>query len=286
MKADTSQMLQARISSWLSLRDRIRTLVLHVASIFTLALVLSVSGAFDSDAFPFWRRLSFHSLTSTLLIVQTSVGFHLIRRILGKKVSVLVSGALTAVVVLTLMTVQLQALKLTPILPYGFDPWLAFALFLAPFVLPVSALVVLAKTAHERFWVVQEYSTDHVDEVLELAFRPVIAGLLPAPSPQTLSDWPQGAIEHIRSVDHYLEVKTASQTVLVRGRMGDALKRLSLKDGIQTHRSWWVAWAMIHSVETRSRDTSFRLNTGALIPIARAREAYVLAEWKARQPTS
>lgn len=284
MKAYSPDLLQVRISYWLSLRDRLRSLILHVSGILTLTLILSVSGAFDSDAFPFWRRFSFHSLISTLLIVQTSLGFDLIRRLVSDKASGLVCGVLTSAMVLVLMTVQVQALKLTPILPYDFDPWLAFAQFLAPFVLPVSGLIILAKTAHERHWIVRETSSDHMDQILELTVRPVISGLLPAPAPETLSDWPEGAIEQIKSVDHYLEVRTRAQTVLVRGRMSDALKRVSQADGIQTHRSWWVAWTAIDTVVTRGRDKAFKLKTDDHIPISRARESHVLEQWQAHQP--
>lgn len=47
----------------------------------------------------------------------------------------------------------------------------------------------------------------------------------------------------VSAEDHYLRVHTSLGEELVLMRLSDALRELSEADGLQTHRSWWVARA-------------------------------------------
>ena len=45
----------------------------------------------------------------------------------------------------------------------------------------------------------------------------------------------------IESEDHYLRVHTSAGQELILMRLADAVRELAGVEGLQTHRSWWVA---------------------------------------------
>jgi DNA-binding LytR/AlgR family response regulator len=54
-------------------------------------------------------------------------------------------------------------------------------------------------------------------------------------------------------------------------RMRDAVAELRGVDGIQVHRSWWVARKSIRAVEGTSRALRLELANGLVVPVARDR---------------
>jgi len=81
----------------------------------------------------------------------------------------------------------------------------------------------------------------------------------------------------VRAHDHYIEIVAASGKSFVRGRMADALRALSGADGVQPHRSWWVARAEIAGARRAGRDYVLLTRDGAEIPVARSRVAALRA---------
>lgn len=79
------------------------------------------------------------------------------------------------------------------------------------------------------------------------------------------------SISVISSQDHYLEVVSIDGTILLRGRLSDALTQLSVQDGISPHRSYWVASSFIKGIGGKSGARTLVLHDGVELPIARAR---------------
>lgn len=74
----------------------------------------------------------------------------------------------------------------------------------------------------------------------------------------------------VSSEDHYVRVYTSCGEELILMRFADALKELNTVDGIQTHRSWWVARkGVLNSIR---QDGKYRLvlKSGATALISRS----------------
>lgn len=74
----------------------------------------------------------------------------------------------------------------------------------------------------------------------------------------------------VSSRDHYVEVTTAVGSELILMRFSDALNELADAEGLQVHRSQWVARnAVSDMVKTEGR-VELRLSNGDLVPVSRS----------------
>jgi hypothetical protein len=71
--------------------------------------------------------------------------------------------------------------------------------------------------------------------------------------------------------DHYVRVHTVLGSALVLMSLTQAIEGLKDVEGIQTHRSWWVARGAITGVVADGRALRLRLHEGLEAPISRAR---------------
>ena len=73
--------------------------------------------------------------------------------------------------------------------------------------------------------------------------------------------------------DHYVEVVTDTGAELCLIRLADAIAEASPQDGIQIHRSHWVARAVIDALETGGKANHVRLKDGRMLAVSQARLA-------------
>lgn len=71
--------------------------------------------------------------------------------------------------------------------------------------------------------------------------------------------------------DHYVRVHRASGSTLELMTLADATARYGAIDGLQVHRSWWVAAASVRGGERDARNWRLRLTNDLLVPVARNR---------------
>ena len=71
--------------------------------------------------------------------------------------------------------------------------------------------------------------------------------------------------------DHYVRVHTPQGSALVLMSLSQAIAGLKDVEGVQTHRSWWVARAAIAGVAEDGRNLRLRLTGGLEAPVSRAR---------------
>jgi hypothetical protein len=71
--------------------------------------------------------------------------------------------------------------------------------------------------------------------------------------------------------DHYVRVHTPQGSALVLMSLSQAMAGLKDVEGVQTHRSWWVARASIAGVVEDGRKLRLRLTDGLEAPVSRAR---------------
>jgi len=71
--------------------------------------------------------------------------------------------------------------------------------------------------------------------------------------------------------DHYVRVHTPLGSTLVLMSLSQAMAGLKGVEGVQTHRSWWVARTAIAGVVEDGRKLRLRLSGGLEAPVSRAR---------------
>ena len=70
--------------------------------------------------------------------------------------------------------------------------------------------------------------------------------------------------------DHYVRVHTMLGSALVLMRLRDAMALMGETEGMQVHRSWWVARGAVEAVLREGRNIRLRLPRGIEAPVARA----------------
>ncbi len=77
-----------------------------------------------------------------------------------------------------------------------------------------------------------------------------------------------GDLLSLRTEDHYLRIHTTTGSDLILFRLKDALAELDAADGMQVHRSYWVARNAIEAIERKGRKTILVLKNGKHVPVS------------------
>ena len=72
----------------------------------------------------------------------------------------------------------------------------------------------------------------------------------------------------VESEDHYLRVHTSGGEELILMRIADAIRELAGRDGLQTHRSWWVAREGLADTARANGKLVLKLKSGAEAPVS------------------
>jgi len=83
---------------------------------------------------------------------------------------------------------------------------------------------------------------------------------------------------HIEAREHHVHLTFENAKSLARARLGDIVAQTSTEDGMQPHRSWWVARDPAIRTERRNGRLILRLRDDTEVPVARTRVEDVL-EW-------
>ncbi len=86
----------------------------------------------------------------------------------------------------------------------------------------------------------------------------------------------RGPILSLQSQDHYVEVVTGLGSELILMRLADAIDEVST-DGMQVHRSWWVARDAVAELARSDGRHELRLKDGRQVPVSRANQKTVAA---------
>ena len=73
----------------------------------------------------------------------------------------------------------------------------------------------------------------------------------------------------VQAEDHYLRVHTSVGSDMILYRMADALAGLEGADGLQVHRSYWVAGKAVASAAQDGKRVSLKLENGLVVPVSR-----------------
>jgi DNA-binding LytR/AlgR family response regulator len=112
------------------------------------------------------------------------------------------------------------------------------------------------------------------------SLAPVRPVTVPSPAARS-SETPPSAdasnILYLRMEDHYVRIRTEQGSRLEMGPMARVTAMLAEVEGLQTHRSWWVARRAIIGVERDGRNLRLRLVDGETAPVSRASVAKLRA---------
>jgi LytTr DNA-binding domain len=86
---------------------------------------------------------------------------------------------------------------------------------------------------------------------------------------------PPFAVLCLQMEDHYVRVHTADSSRLVLATLNQAMMALGHADGLQVHRSWWVARKAVVRAVTEGRNLRLQLANGITAPVARSAVATV-----------
>lgn len=105
---------------------------------------------------------------------------------------------------------------------------------------------------------------------------------LPPPAGPGLGDRLPAALARARLLalqaeDHYLRVHTTAGETLIHMRLSEAVLCLGGVEGMQVHRSHWVARSALAGSERRDGRLFLRLEGGGLVPVSRSFRNRVLA---------
>lgn len=240
-----------------------KRLGIGVIMVLALGAGFAFFGVYDTDALPFYKRYVFWTSTMATgtaanIIVAPWVVNHLLR---GRGI------ALQLLVIAALIS------------------------------LPVTVVLALfnSETAHLwtlKIWAIQYFYVIVVSLVLVVGGYICLKaigwiGAPPAPSetapsePSTISqtqkfmerlsiNYRGGALYAISSEDHYLRVHTDRGEDLILMRLSDAMRELDGADGLQTHRSWWVARDGVAEVSRDNGKQALILKSGVAAPVSRS----------------
>ncbi|WP_411233807.1 LytTR family DNA-binding domain-containing protein [Marivita sp. S0852] len=82
---------------------------------------------------------------------------------------------------------------------------------------------------------------------------------------------PLDTVKMIEAQEHHVEVTTNEGQTRLRARLSDIVAQTSPSDGIQPHRSWWVARHAAKGLEQEAGRPVLRLRCDQPIPVARTR---------------
>lgn len=94
----------------------------------------------------------------------------------------------------------------------------------------------------------------------------------PHPVPAIIARLPAGFPNQILALgveDHYVRVHTHDRSEMLLMRLADAINEMSGMDGMQVHRSWWVAKDSIQKTKRDGRNLRLVLSNGLEIPVSR-----------------
>ncbi len=110
--------------------------------------------------------------------------------------------------------------------------------------------------------------------MFDLAFNPQPDANTAQPTAQFLQRLPvkfhTAQLYAISSEDHYLRVHTSHGEELILMRLADAVRELTTADGVQVHRSWWVARVGIVDEKRDNGRTFLVLKSGKNVPVSRS----------------
>lgn len=115
---------------------------------------------------------------------------------------------------------------------------------------------------------------DRLKDSKAAAIAATASRVAPAPAGTTFADrlpvkFKTGTVYAVSAEDHYLRVHTSLGETMVLMRLADAVRELASLEGLQTHRSWWVAKQGLADATRGDGKATLTLKSGVEAPVSR-----------------
>jgi len=210
-------------------------------------------------------RLTLWIIVCSLIAAQVLGFSYLLRRYASQYLPYVdvLSRAIALTLTIPLVAIQLHALKYTPVLPKRIDPPLEFLAFVA---LPVAVIGGIFLLVQHLLQQPLKQSTENLltsDEQINEEGSQFETASMPR--------WRLSKTLRIQVEDHYLRIFSETGNFYIRGKMSEAIGLLQPHEGVQVHRSHWIAFEYIKELVKEGRDYRLRLHDGGSVPVSRGR---------------
>ena len=251
----------------------VRRIIIDLAVMTVIGVFLAIIGPFGSIAAPLPERLvtwiGFAWLGYACYRPMQSVVNWGERTLALPRWGLLAATCLVATVPMTFAVVAINSL------PSGGLRWPGLEVAATTY----FSVLVIGAAVTVLFNLVQDRPRASADGAVA-ASVPQTALSEPAPAPPVphplLDQLPPelgSTVIALEMEDHYVRVHTRLGSGLVLMRLRDAIALLGDLEGMQVHRSWWVARSAVEDVRRDGRKISLQLGGGLEAPVARAKVA-------------
>jgi hypothetical protein len=254
----------------------LRRIVIDLSAMTVIGVFLAIIGPFGSIAAPMAERLvtwlGFAWLGYACYRPMQAVVTWGARELGLPRWGMLAATVLVATVPMTVAVVAVNSLGPGRWLSPGLEGWLT----------TYSSVLVIGGAITALFNMVQGPGLIDRD-------RPAQAPAASSPAPSAAPEPPPAPTAHplldqlpaelgsqiiaLEMEDHYVRVHTALGSALVLMRLRDAMVLVGEIEGMQVHRSWWVARGAVEDVLREGRNVRLQLARGIEAPVARAKVA-------------
>jgi DNA-binding LytR/AlgR family response regulator len=215
-----------------------------------LGALFAILGVYNTSSIPYFNRFVFWTATMVVGLFGTGLSVPFVfNKLLPDKPLFL---QLTAVVLLISVPVTLVLAAFDH--NYGIDWSVYIWLVQYRYVLIISAILIFG-----GYYVLkaQGLIESEKDDVSNLFLK-----RLPL-------EFQHAELYAVSSEDHYLKAITSEGSTLILMRLSDAIKELENVQGMQTHRSWWVAKSAVLKTKRMNGKLLLELKSGEKVPVSR-----------------
>jgi len=232
-----------------------------------LGAVFAFLGVYDTNTVPFIHRFIFWTATmvtgslATAVTAPWALRSSLARN--GPIIPILVIAALNAIPVTFILTFFNTHFDLSS----PFTVWVEQYVYIIALVVAAGGYVSLAALG-----LIGDKKDDDADLLDDYAISRDAGG--PTARQKFLTRLP-GKYAHadlyaVSSEDHYLRIHTSLGEEMILMRLSDAMRELGDYEGLQTHRSWWVAKEGVVEKKSENGKKLLVLKSGSEAPVSRS----------------
>lgn len=234
-----------------------KSLVVYPALILVLAAVFTFLGVYDTSSMPFLARFALWAAVMTAGTIVTALVEPFVFRRLMRDAHPLLQLVVISSIITVPLAIGLAWFNTRFEYAWSLMNWaLQFvSVFVIAFIVVVGRYMTpQVLTAFKRQANTQETTGSAAERYLErLPIRYRGAQLLA-----------------VSSEGHYLRVHTDRGEELILMRLSDAVRELEGAEGLQVHRSWWVAVDGVEETLRSNGRRSLRLKSGKVAPVSRS----------------
>lgn len=224
-----------------------------LAALAGLAVVVGISGPFDTiNAFDLPQRMAYWAVVVPMTYAAGMMG------------SLLVEPALRAnAVFFTIAGRSLGSAFMVCLMLGLFNALIGLRFNLYEFALGFLSIYVICLVIDGMGHVIKAEKRPQNDNTIPSVLTPAILARLPLER--------RGALVAMTVQDHYVEVTTTKGKTLILMRLSDAIAECVPCQGLQIHRSHWVALDQIAAARRLGDAAVVILKSGVELPVARSR---------------